>query len=104
MDESCGHFPDPHFLLCLPEQCGPMTEEPFGPVAPIATFAAFGEAVARASALPFGFAGHVFSRGLRTATLAAEALEVGMIGVNDMLLASAEAPFGGVEESGMGRQ
>ena len=63
-----------------------MTEEPFGPVAPIATFAAFGEAVARASALPFGFAGHVFSRGLRTATLAAE------------------APFGGVEESGMGRQ
>ncbi len=73
-------------------------------MAPIATFAAFGEAVARATAPPFGLAGHVFSRGLRTATLAAEALEVGMIGVNDMLLASAEAPFGGVEESGMGRQ
>ena len=43
-------------------------------------------------------------KSLRTATLAAEALEVGMVGVNDMLLATAEAPFGGVKESGMGRE
>ena len=54
--------------------------------------------------LPFGLAGYVFSNSIKTATLAAEALEVGMVGVNDMMLASAEAPFGGVKESGMGRE
>ena len=46
----------------------------------------------------------MFSTSLKTATLAAEALEVGMVGVNEMLLAAAETPFGGVKESGMGRE
>jgi succinate-semialdehyde dehydrogenase/glutarate-semialdehyde dehydrogenase len=99
-----GYFFEPTVLGHVPDDARVMTEEPFGPVAPIATFTGFDEVVARANALPFGLAGYVFSRSLRTANLAAEALEVGMVGVNDMLLACAEAPFGGVKESGMGRE
>lgn len=81
-----------------------MTEEPFGPVAPVATFEDFDEVIARANAVPFGLAGYVFSPSLTLATKAADALEVGMVGVNDLLLATAEAPFGGIKESGMGRE
>jgi len=54
--------------------------------------------------LPFGLAGHVFTRSLATAARASEALEVGMVGANDTMLATAEAPFGGIKESGMGRE
>ena len=81
-----------------------MQEEPFGPVAPIATFDSFDEVIERANNVPFGLAGYVFSPSLETATKAANALDVGMVGVNDMLLATAEAPFGGVKESGVGRE
>jgi succinate-semialdehyde dehydrogenase / glutarate-semialdehyde dehydrogenase len=88
----------------VPDEARIMIEEPFGPAAPISTFVDFDEVVSRANALPFGLAGYVFTKSLRTATLASEALEVGMVGVNDMLLATAEAPFGGVKESGMGRE
>ena len=78
--------------------------EPFVPVAPIAGFRDFDEAIERANSVPFGLAGYVFTNSLRTATLASEAIEAGMVGVNEMLLAAAEAPFGGVKESGMGRE
>ncbi|MBI3434371.1 MAG: NAD-dependent succinate-semialdehyde dehydrogenase [Proteobacteria bacterium] len=99
-----GYFFEPTVLGHVPDDARIMVEEPFSPVAPIAAFSEFDDVVRRANALPFGLAGYVFSKSLRTATLAAEALEVGMVGVNDMLLASAEAPFGGVKESGMGRE
>jgi succinate-semialdehyde dehydrogenase/glutarate-semialdehyde dehydrogenase len=99
-----GYFFEPTVLGRVPDDARVMVEEPFAPIAPIATFRDFDDVVARANALPFGLAGYVFSKSLRTATLAAEALETGMVGVNDMLLATAEAPFGGVKESGMGRE
>ncbi|HVY58826.1 MAG TPA: NAD-dependent succinate-semialdehyde dehydrogenase [Xanthobacteraceae bacterium] len=99
-----GYFFEPTVLGRVPDDARIMFEEPFAPIAPIATFRDFDDVVARANALPFGLAGYVFSNSLRTATLAAEALEVGMVGINDMLLATAEAPFGGVKESGMGRE
>jgi succinate-semialdehyde dehydrogenase/glutarate-semialdehyde dehydrogenase len=99
-----GFFFEPTVLGRVPDEARIMTEEPFGPAAPITTFVDFDEVVSRANALPFGLAGYVFTKSLRTATLASEALEVGMVGVNDMLLATAEAPFGGVKESGMGRE
>jgi succinate-semialdehyde dehydrogenase/glutarate-semialdehyde dehydrogenase len=99
-----GYFFEPTVLGRVPDEARIMIEEPFAPVAPIATFRDFDDVVARANALPFGLAGYVFSKSLCTATLAAEALEVGMVGVNDMLLATAEAPFGGIKESGMGRE
>ena len=99
-----GYFFLPTVLTDVPDHARIMTEEPFVPIAPIARFSDFDEAIARANSVPFGLAGYVFSNSLRTATLAAEALECGMVGVNEMLLATAEAPFGGVKESGMGRE
>ncbi len=81
-----------------------MIEEPFAPVAPITTFTELDEVIERANALPFGLAGYVFTKSLHNAHIAAESLECGMVGVNEMALATAEAPFGGIKESGMGRE
>jgi succinate-semialdehyde dehydrogenase/glutarate-semialdehyde dehydrogenase len=99
-----GYFYAPTVLGRVPAHADILLEEPFGPVAPIMPFSSTDEAIARANALPYGLAGYVFSPSLETATRAAEALEVGMVGVNDVLLAAAEIPFGGVKESGMGRE
>ena len=99
-----GYFIEPTVLGRVPDDAKIMNEEPFGPVAPITTFASFDDAIARANRLSFGLAGYVFSRSLKTSTMASEALEVGMVGVNEVLLAAAEIPFGGVKESGMGRE
>ncbi|HVU51185.1 MAG TPA: NAD-dependent succinate-semialdehyde dehydrogenase [Polyangia bacterium] len=99
-----GYYYEPTVLGDVPDDAKIMVDEPFGPLAPLTRFSTLDEVVARANALPYGLAGYVFSSSLRTATLASEALEVGMVGVNEMLLAAAEAPFGGVKESGMGRE
>ncbi len=81
-----------------------MTEEPFCPIAPITGFADLDEALQLANATPFGLAGYVFTHDTRTAFLAAEGLDVGMVGVNDLVIATAEAPFGGIKMSGFGRE
>ncbi len=99
-----GNFYEPTVLGRVPDDALVMTEEPFGPIAPITTFKDYDEVMARANSLPFGLAGYIFSNNLSLATRAYEDLEVGMVGVNEMLLATAEAPFGGVKESGMGRE
>jgi succinate-semialdehyde dehydrogenase / glutarate-semialdehyde dehydrogenase len=99
-----GYFFEPTVIDDVPDHARIMNEEPFAPIAPIAGFSGFDEVMARANALPFGLAGYVFTDSLKIATLAAETLEVGMVGVNEVLLASAEAPFGGIKESGMGRE
>jgi len=99
-----GYFFEPTVLGNVSDDARIMTEEPFGPVAPIATFTDFDEVIARANALPFGLAAYVFSESLELASRAASALEAGMVGVNDMLLAAAEIPFGGIKDSGIGRE
>ncbi|MGI9365444.1 MAG: NAD-dependent succinate-semialdehyde dehydrogenase [Rhizobiaceae bacterium] len=99
-----GYYFEPTVLGRVPDDALVMNEEPFGPIAPITTFSDYDEVMERANSLPFGLAGYVFSKNLSTATRAYEDLEVGMVGVNEMLLATAEAPFGGVKESGMGRE
>ena len=81
-----------------------LREEPFGPLAPISTFANFDEAIAFANATAYGLAAYVFTNDLATAFRAGEALEAGMVGVNQLLLSSAEIPFGGVKDSGFGRE
>lgn len=81
-----------------------MTEEPFVPVAPISHFDNFDEVLEQANSTPYGLASYVFTRDLGTALLASEALEAGMVGINTMLIATAEAPFGGVKSSGYGRE
>lgn len=103
-DANRGYFFEPTVLGHVPDDARIMVEEPFGPVAPLTTFRSYDEVIERANALPFGLAGYVFSNDLTTSTRAYEDLEVGMVGVNEMLLATAEAPFGGVKESGMGRE
>jgi succinate-semialdehyde dehydrogenase/glutarate-semialdehyde dehydrogenase len=99
-----GFFFQPTVLADVPEHADIMTCEPFAPVAPIASFSSFDEVIGRANNVPFGLAAYVFSNSLSVATRASEALESGMVGVNDMLLASAEIPFGGAKESGIGRE
>jgi succinate-semialdehyde dehydrogenase/glutarate-semialdehyde dehydrogenase len=99
-----GYFFEPTVLGHVPDEALIMQDEPFAPIAPITTFQSFDEVIARANSTPFGLTGYLFSRSQRTAVLAAEALEVGMVGVNELAIASAEMPFGGVKESGMGRE
>lgn len=81
-----------------------MRDEPFAPVAPITTFTSLDHALRIANSTPFGLASYVFTRDLRTAFLASEGLDAGMVGVNNMAIATAEAPFGGVKHSGYGRE
>lgn len=99
-----GYYFEPTVLAEVPDDARIMVEEPFVPIAPISGFREFDEAIAKANGVPFGLAGYVFTNSLKTATLASEAIEAGMVGVNEMLLAAAEAPFGGVKESGIGRE
>ncbi|MBL8581445.1 MAG: NAD-dependent succinate-semialdehyde dehydrogenase [Rhizobiaceae bacterium] len=101
---NAGHFLEPTVLSNVAPDSRIMAEEPFAPVAPIFAFDRVQDAVKQANALPFGLAGYVFTDDLDRAQLTAEALEVGMVGVNEVLLATAEGPFGGVKESGFGRE
>jgi succinate-semialdehyde dehydrogenase / glutarate-semialdehyde dehydrogenase len=103
-DMNAGYYFAPTVLDDVPETARIMTEEPFVPVAPIAPFESFDEAIARANEVPFGLAAYIFTSSLKTATLASEAIEAGMVGVNEVALAAAEAPFGGIKESGLGRE
>jgi len=99
-----GFYYEPTVLSGVDSSMAIMNEEPFCPVAPIATFTDLDDAVEKANATEFGLAGYVFTGSTRTAFLAAERVEAGMIGVNTLLLASAEIPFGGVKKSGFGRE
>ena len=103
-DFNKGYFYEPTVLNNVPDNADIMQVEPFGPVAPIVKFHDLEEGFAKANNTNFGLAGYVFTSSLKNAHLASEKLEVGMVGVNDMLLASAEIPFGGIKESGFGRE
>jgi len=79
-----------------------MNEEPFGPIAPCATFKTLDEAYTRANRLGYGFAAYLFSRSLKTAAEATERLSAGNIGINQMNPALPDAPVGGIKDSGYG--
>lgn len=99
-----GYYLAPTALADVPASALIMSQEPFAPVAPIAPFSTFDEAIALANSTSYGLASYLFSRSLKTVTMASEAIEAGMVGVNDIAIAAAEMPFGGVKESGMGRE
>ena len=103
-DLNTGHFLQPTVLTDVPDNARIMSEEPFAPVAAIAGFAELDDVIARANSTEFGLAAYVFSHDSALATRTAEALEAGMVGINETLLATAEAPFGGIKESGFGRE
>ena len=79
-------------------------EETFGPVAPLFRFHDEAEAIAMANATDAGLAGYFYTRDLGRSWRVAEALECGVIGINTGLVSTEVAPFGGVKESGMGRE
>jgi len=99
-----GFFYKPTVLVDVDDGMDIMHEEPFCPVAPITTFSELEDGLAKANATEFGLAGYVFTRNTRTAFLASEGLDTGMVGVNNLVIAAAEIPFGGIKKSGFGRE
>ncbi|HZB92810.1 MAG TPA: NAD-dependent succinate-semialdehyde dehydrogenase [Stellaceae bacterium] len=99
-----GFFFAPTVITDIPDDSRLMTEEPFGPMAPITPFKTLDEVVARANALPFGLAAYTFTGSTRTANLISDALEAGMVGVNSLAISTPETPFGGMKESGYGHE
>ncbi|RWK87198.1 MAG: NAD-dependent succinate-semialdehyde dehydrogenase [Mesorhizobium sp.] len=94
----------PTILADIPDQARAMTEEPFGPLALVQPVDDIEQALARANALPYGLAGYAFTRSAATANRIAEKLEVGVIGINQMVVTIPETPFGGIGDSGWGRE
>ena len=99
-----GYFFEPTVITGLPDDCKLMTQEPFGPIAPVVTFKTFDEVVGRANSLPFGLAAYAFTGSAQTATAIGEALEAGMVGVNSVAISTPETPFGGIKDSGYGHE
>jgi succinate-semialdehyde dehydrogenase/glutarate-semialdehyde dehydrogenase len=99
-----GNFILPTVLSDVADHCKIMQDEPFGPIAPIASFTDFDDVIRRANSTPYGLASYLFTKSLKTAILASEAIEAGMVGINELAIASAEMPFGGVKQSGIGRE
>ena len=99
-----GNFFQPTILTDCTPAMALSREEIFGPIAPIFTFASEDEAIALANATEFGLAGYFYSRDLARVWRVAEALECGMVGVNTGIISNAAAPFGGIKESGYGRE
>ncbi len=99
-----GYFYEPTVITDVPDDCKVMTQEPFGPLAPIVTFKTFDEVVARANSLPYGLAAYAFTSSNSTAAAIGEALESGMVGINSVAVSTPETPFGGVKESGHGSE
>lgn len=103
-DRNAGFFFKPTVLMDVPDHADIMSEEPFGPVAPIARFGEFDEAIRKANSTPFGLSAYAFTGSHDKAERLSKELHAGMVGVNTFLVAHAEAPFGGVDHSGMGRE
>ncbi len=99
-----GHFFSPTVLEGVAPASACVQGEAFGPIAPLVAFSGEAEGVALANAARVGLAAYVYTRDVSRAWRVAEALQVGMVGVNTGLISAAQAPFGGVKESGFGRE
>jgi succinate-semialdehyde dehydrogenase/glutarate-semialdehyde dehydrogenase len=99
-----GYFYAPTVLVDVPADARMLHEEIFGPVAPIITFSEEDEAVAAANATEYGLVSYLFTENLRRAFRLSERLDTGMIGLNKGVVSNPAAPFGGVKQSGLGRE
>ena len=99
-----GNFFEPTLLTDVTSEMAVAREETFGPVAPLFRFKSEDEAIAMANATEFGLACYFYARDIGWVWRVAEGLEYGMVGVNEGIISTAEAPFGGVKQSGLGRE
>ena len=99
-----GHFYPPTVLTDVAPDARVVTEEVFGPVAPVVTFGDEEEALRLANGTPFGLVAYAYTRDVGRAMRLAEEVEAGMIGINRGMVSDASAPFGGVKHSGLGRE
>ena len=102
--DGAGYFYEPTVLSGVTADARVLKEEIFGPVAPVASFASEEEATAAANDTEFGLVAYVFTRDIKRALRVCEGLETGMIGLNQGMVSNAGAPFGGVKQSGIGRE
>jgi succinate-semialdehyde dehydrogenase/glutarate-semialdehyde dehydrogenase len=102
--DGTGYFYEPTVLSDIPDQASLLREEIFGPVAPIKPFASEEEAIAAANDTEYGLVAYVFTRDLKRALRVVEGLETGMVGLNQGIVSNASAPFGGIKQSGFGRE
>ncbi len=99
-----GNFFEPTLLRDVTSSMAVAREETFGPVAPLFKFKTEDEAIAMANDTEFGLACYFYTRDVGRVWRVAEGLEYGMVGINEGIFSTAEAPFGGVKESGLGRE
>jgi len=99
-----GYFYAPTVLAHVPQDARVLSEEIFGPVAPIATFSSEEQALAAANRTEYGLVAYVYTRDLSRAFRVCEGIETGMVGLNQGVVSNAAAPFGGVKQSGFGRE
>jgi succinate-semialdehyde dehydrogenase/glutarate-semialdehyde dehydrogenase len=102
--DGAGYFYQPTVLTDVPDEAKLLKEEIFGPVAPVKGFMDEDEAVAAANDTEYGLVAYVFTRDLKRALRVCERLETGMIGLNQGIVSNASAPFGGIKQSGFGRE
>lgn len=102
--DSSGFFFEPTVVTDLPDDALLMTEEPFGPISPIARFSDPADAIKRANSLPYGLAAYVFTNNLQSAHQASMQIEAGQVNINHFGSAVPEAPFGGMKDSGIGSE
>ena len=99
-----GYFYEPTIFDNVKDDFKIMTEEPFGPLTPLLTFKNFDEVIKKANNQAAGLAGYVCTNSIELANKTSEALETGMVAVNTPFISNAETPFGGIKQSGYGRE
>jgi succinate-semialdehyde dehydrogenase/glutarate-semialdehyde dehydrogenase len=102
--DGAGYFFDPTVLSDVPPEANLLKEEIFGPVAPVASFESEEDAVAAANDTEYGLVAYVYTRDIKRALRVCEGLETGMVGLNQGMVSNPAAPFGGVKQSGFGRE
>jgi succinate-semialdehyde dehydrogenase/glutarate-semialdehyde dehydrogenase len=99
-----GAFYQPTVLSDVPDDARVLTEEIFGPVAPLRTFSSEDAAIAAANSTEYGLVAYVYTQDIKRAFRVVERLQTGMVGLNQGIVSNAAAPFGGVKASGIGRE